>query len=180
MFDGRPFVFQGFQIPSSNPVFLFILSMHILAALTCVVTGCMAMMTKKQAGLHPRTGTVYYFSLWIVFITAAAIAIMRWREDYHLFILGFFSLGSAFIGRMAVKNKWEKWSVIHISGMGFSYIILLTAFYVDNGKSLPLWKLFNPLLYWLLPALVGIPIMVRTLLQHPLSRRYFGRNRVDI
>ena len=29
--------------------------------------------------------------------------------------------------------------------MGLSYILLLTAFYVDNGKSLPLWKDLLPL-----------------------------------
>jgi len=138
MFKGRPFVFQGFHIPADNPVFLLILSIHVLAALTCVVAGITAMFAKKQAGLHPRTGAVYYLSLWIVFVTATIIAIMRWNEDYHLFILGLLSMCSAFIGRMAVKNKWEKWSIVHISGMGFSYIILLTAFYVDNGKSLPL------------------------------------------
>jgi hypothetical protein len=180
MFDGGSFVFQGFQIPSNNPVFLCILSIHILSALTAVVAGCTAMLAKKQPGLHPGAGTIYYIALWIVFITSSPIAIMRWKEDYHLFILGLISLSLAFIGRKAEKNKWEKWSIIHILGMGFSYIVLLTAFYVDNGKSLPIWKLLNPLLYWLVPALVGIPIMVSTLLHHPLSRKYFGRDRVDL
>jgi len=31
--------------------------------------------------------------------------------------------------------------------MGVSYIVLLTAFYVDNGKSLPLWKELPPISY---------------------------------
>jgi hypothetical protein len=34
--------------------------------------------------------------------------------------------------------------------MGLSYILLLTVFYVDNGKSLPLWKELSPITYWLL------------------------------
>ena len=29
---------------------------------------------------------------------------------------------------------------LHITGMGTSYVLLLTAFYVDNGKNLPLWR----------------------------------------
>ncbi|HEV8508649.1 MAG TPA: hypothetical protein VGQ53_24815, partial [Chitinophagaceae bacterium] len=66
--------------------------------------------------------------------------------------------------------------IVHITGMGISYIFLLTAFYVDNGKFLPIWKNFSSLVYWLLPAVVGIPIIIRTLLRHPLSRDYFGRN----
>jgi len=57
--------------------------------------------------------------------------------------------------------------------MGLSYIFLLTAVYVDNGKFLPIWKNFSSLVYWLLPSVVGVPIIIRTLLQHPLSSHYF-------
>jgi hypothetical protein len=176
MFEGAPIVFQGFLIPSDNPLFLTILAIHVLAALTCVIAGIAAMLAKKQAGIHPRSGAVYYLFLWIVFITATIIAIARWKEDYPLFFLGLLSMSSAFIGRKALKNKWKKWSVYHITGMGFSYIVLLTAFYVDNGKFLPLWKIFNPLIYWSFPLLVGVPIILRTLLRHPLSRNFFERN----
>lgn len=54
--------------------------------------------------------------------------------------------------------------------MGTSYILLLTAFYVDNGKSLPLWKELPSLAYWILPTAVGVPLIVRALLRHPLAR----------
>jgi hypothetical protein len=54
--------------------------------------------------------------------------------------------------------------------MGASYILLLTAFYVDNGKNLPLWKDLPSISYWTFPALVGIPIIIRTMLRHPLLR----------
>jgi hypothetical protein len=59
---------------------------------------------------------------------------------------------------------------LHITGMGTSYILLLTAFYVDNGKSLPLWRDLSPVAYWLAPAVVGVPLIVRALLWHPLAR----------
>jgi hypothetical protein len=58
---------------------------------------------------------------------------------------------------------------LHITGMGTSYVLLLTAFYVDNGKSLPIWRDLPPLAYWLVPAGVGIPLIVRALLWHPLA-----------
>ncbi len=163
MFEGHPIVFQGFEVPSDAPLFLTILSIHILFALTCVVTGVMAMLSKKQTGLHPNSGAIYFWSLLIVFITATIIATMRWKEDYHLFILGFISFCFAFIGRTARKNKWEKWVIIHIIEMGISYVFLLIAFYVDNGRFLPLWKNFNPVMYWLLPLLIGVPIIIRVL-----------------
>jgi hypothetical protein len=40
-----------------------------------------------------------------------------------------------------------------------------------NGKSLPLWKELPPAAYWLLPAAIGIPLIVRALLWHPLARQ---------
>ncbi len=176
MIEGNPFVVQGFEIPTDNPFFLTTLSIHILTALTCVLTGIFAMLSKKQIGLHPNSGTIYFWSLFIVFITVTIMAVMRLKEDYHLLILGFISFGSAWIGRKARKNKWKKWSIIHISAMGNSYIFLLIAFYTDNGKFLPLWKNLNPIFYWLLPSIVGFPILIRTLFRHPLSRKYFERS----
>jgi hypothetical protein len=52
-----------------------------------------------------------------------------------------------------------------------SYILLLTAFYVDNGKNLPLWNKLPQIAFWLLPGAVGIPFIVRALLRHPLALR---------
>jgi hypothetical protein len=43
--------------------------------------------------------------------------------------------------------------------MGGSYIALLTGFYVDNGPFLPLWSRLPHLTYWLLPSLVGVPLI---------------------
>jgi hypothetical protein len=47
---------------------------------------------------------------------------------------------------------------------------MLVAFYVDNGKQLPLWKDLPHFLYWLLPLVAGIPFIVRALLTHPMAR----------
>ena len=173
MFEGSPINVQGFEIPYDGPLFLTILSIHILAGLTCVIVGLEAMLAKKRIGVHSISGSIYYWAILVVFVTATIIAAVRWREDYHLFILGLISFTSAFVGRMSIKNKWQKWSIIHIIGMGLSYIFLLTAFYVDNGKFLPVWKSFNSVVYWLLPAAIGIPILIRTLLRHPLSKEHF-------
>lgn len=176
MFEGNPITIDGFLIPSNNPVFLTLLGIHVVAALTCVITGIMAMLAQKKPGLHPRSGTIYYWSLWVVFGTVVIISIARWKEDYYLFLLGCLATSSAVIGRAAEMHKWKKWPIVHIASMSTSYIILLTAFYVDNGKFLPIWKNFNPLAYWLLPAAVGIPIIFRTLYHHPLSTKYFEKN----
>jgi hypothetical protein len=97
---------------------------------------------------------------------------MRWAEDYHLFILGTLSFATASLGRLALRRRWRNWIILHIICMGLSYILLLTAFYVDNGKNLPLWNMLPQTAFWVLPAAAGIPFIVRALLKHPLVRNF--------
>jgi hypothetical protein len=104
-------------------------------------------------------------------LNTTGLAAVRWAEDYHLFILGALSFAAAYFGRNARRQRWRHWARLHIAGMGSSYVLLLIAFYVDNGKSLPLWRDLPPVAYWLLPAAVGIPLIVRALLWHPLVRQ---------
>jgi hypothetical protein len=59
--------------------------------------------------------------------------------------------------------------------MGLSYILMLTAFYVDNGKNLPLWRELPQWAFWVLPGAIGIPIIIRAQLRHPLMRRGTAR-----
>ncbi|HKV71829.1 MAG TPA: hypothetical protein VJN62_11305, partial [Gemmatimonadales bacterium] len=84
-------------------------------------------------------------------------------EDYPLFLLGALSFAAASLGRTAVRRRWHNWVRLHIGGMGLSYVLLLTAFYVDNGANLPLWKDLPPVAYWVVPGAVGVPLIVRAL-----------------
>jgi hypothetical protein len=168
--NGHPISVSGIEIPSDAPFFLTLIAIHILAALSCVISGVIAMVSKKGSHCHIKAGSAYYYGLLIVFITVIVISVLRWKEDYHLFLLGLLSFGMAFTGRLAVKQKWNKWPVYHVCCMGFSYIVLITAFYVDNGKFLPIWRDFSPIIYWTLPAIVGLPIIVATLIRHPIMK----------
>ncbi len=165
-----PITVAGIPIPSDAPLFLAVLVIHVAAGLTCVITGAVAMLSRKSAGRHHRFGTFYYWGLIVVFITMGVLSVMRWAQDYHLFILGVLSFTAAFVGRQAAPSRATPRIRVHVIGMGLSYILLLTAFYVDNGKNLPLWSLLPPLAYWLVPLAVGAPIMARVLLRHPLVR----------
>jgi uncharacterized membrane protein len=168
---GEKTIVAGIEIPSTAPVFLTVVGVHVLFGLACVVIGVIAMLSAKRPGRHPKLGTVYYWCLAAVFVTATGLSIARWSESYHLFVLGFLCFVSASVGREARRRRWRGWVGVHITGMGLSYILLLTAFYVDNGKSLPLWKDLPPITYWLLPGVIGIPIVVHAVLRHPLARR---------
>jgi hypothetical protein len=89
----------GIEIPSTHPVFLTVVAIHVLLGLACVVTGAVTMLSQKAAGRHPRYGTIYFWCLAAVFLTAASLAAVRWAEDYHLFVLGALSFAAACLGR---------------------------------------------------------------------------------
>jgi len=158
----------GIEVPCDSSIFLAILAIHIPAGIVSVLAGLVALLSKKQPGRHPTFGTIYYWSLLVVFVSASILAALRWAEDYHLFILGTLAFTAATFGRMAHRRRWYGWVRLHIIGMGSSYILMLTAFYVDNGKNLPLWKELPPIAYWILPSAVGLPLIVHALLHHPL------------
>jgi uncharacterized membrane protein len=164
-------VVAGIPIPSTSPIFLTVVALHVLVGLLCVVAGAIAMLSPKGRGRHPTFGTIYYWGLVAVFVSATGLSVVRWAEDYHLFVLGALALASASFGRNARRQRWVGWVRLHITGMGLSYILLLTAFYVDNGKSLPIWKDLPTISYWLLPAAVGLPLVIYALLRHRLVRR---------
>jgi hypothetical protein len=170
-------VVLGIPIPSSSPVFLSIVAVHVLAGLSCTLAGIVAMLAPKRRGRHPTAGTMYYWSLAVVFVSMAALSILRWPANNHLFVLGIVSFGAAVIGRMAKRRPGPEWLRVHVTGMAVSYILLLTAFYVDNGPHLPLWRSLPPLAHWLLPSLVGVPILIWALTRHPLILRSHIRSK---
>ncbi len=161
----------GIPIPSTDPAFLAILAVHVPAGLSAAVIGLTAMLLHKGRGRHPATGTLYYRALAVVFVTASLLAFMRWAENRHLFALGGLSFGCAAFGRMAMRRRWRGFVRAHLLGMGLSYVWLLMAFYVDNGPHLPLWRSLPRVAHWLIPPLVGIPLIARAWLTHELVRR---------
>lgn len=124
------------------------------------------MVSPKRPGRHPRFGASYYWCLSVVFLTAIVLASMRWSEDAYLVFLGAGSFSAATLGRAARRRRWRRWVRMHISGMGLSYTLMLIAFYMDNGKQLPVWKDLPSVTYWLLPSAVGAALIMTTLLRY--------------
>jgi hypothetical protein len=161
----------GVPVPSSDRAFLIAVHVHILAGIVCVVAGLVAMLSHKGRGRHSKAGTVYYWSLAVVAATAAGLSATHWARDYHLFLLGVLAFAAASVARTALRRRWHHWISLHITGMGLSYTVMLTAFYVDNGRRLPLWKELPQIAFWLLPGAVGLPLLLLALLRSRLTRR---------
>ncbi len=140
-------------------MFAIVLAVHVVAGLTCVVSGTLAATARKRAGRHPISGRVYLFGLGLVFVTATLMALMRWREDAHLFFIAVAAFGLGLFGFGARRRRRPGWPRWHGIGMGGSFVALLTGFYVDNGARLPVWDRLPHALYWLLPSAVGVPLI---------------------
>ena len=163
-------VISGLPIPSTSPIFLALVAIHVTVGIVCEVAGLIAMFAPKKRGRHPRAGTVYFWGLMVVCATMAVLAAMRWPADNHLLVLGILSAASAVIGRIARRHLWPKWARWHLFGMSGSYMLMLTAFFVDNGPHLPFWRHFPAFAFWLMPALIGVPIVLYVVRRHPLLR----------
>jgi hypothetical protein len=161
----------GVPVPSVDPVFLAVVRFHIVVGTACVAAGVVAMLSHKGRGRHSTFGILYYWCLAVIVASATALSVVRWAENYHLFLLGALSLTAASVARTALRRRWRNWVGLHITGMGLSYILMLTAFYVDNGKNLPFWKELPQIAFWLLPAGLGAPLILYALLKLPLAQR---------
>jgi hypothetical protein len=167
--DGDTTIVGGIVIPTTDPALLaVIVGVHIPLGIACVFVGAVTMLLRKGRGRHSTFGTIYFWCLLALFASATFLSIVHWSENYHLFVLGACSFGCAWFGRSALRLRWRHWIRLHMTGMGLSYVLMLVAFYVDNGKQLPIWKDLPHVTYSLLPLLVAAPLLIRALLYHPL------------
>lgn len=146
------------------------MGIHIPLGLACITAGAVAMLSRKGRGRHSVAGKVYFWCLTALFASVTVLSVMRWLENRTLFVLGAAAFGVALLGRTVLRRRWPYWGRLHIVGMGSSYVLMLIAFYVDNGVQLPIWKDLPHVAYWLIPAALGVPPIVWALLRHPLRR----------
>jgi uncharacterized membrane protein len=124
----------GTEVGSTAPLFLAVLSVHVLGALTAVFTGAAAALTAKGTRRHVRAGRWYYRAISMVVATALVLTAMRPRADYHLALIGMVAFTAATLGYLHRRRR-RPGDGPHITGMGLSYVAMLTAFYVDNGPT---------------------------------------------
>jgi hypothetical protein len=147
----------GIPIPAEGAPFLVALAIHVPAGLTAAVAGIGAAVTRKGSPRHVLFGRTYLAALLLVVVSMAAMSLLRWPLDAHLLVLGVVSAVGATVGLL--DRRGARRDRVHFTAMGVSLIALLTAFYVDNGPHLPLWELLPAWAFWVLPSLVGGPII---------------------
>ena len=157
-------------IPQEGALFDVALACHIAAGLTCVLTGALAATAPKRSGRHPTAGRIFFWSLAVVAASSTTMALLRFAQDWHLLLIGTAAFGAGSLGYLARRRRRPGWQRVHVPAMGGAYIALFTGFYVDNGPHLPLWDRLPHLAYWLLPSMVGVPLILRAMARRRLLR----------
>jgi hypothetical protein len=169
---GEETILFGVPVPSDNKAFLTIVAIHIIIGLVCIISGLIAMLSRKAGKGHTIAGKVYYWGMTSLFITVLITSIMRWPFNTHLLIIGTLAYALTSTGQRLARNHKANWTRLHTICMGYSYVLLITGFYVDNGKNLPFWNQFPQLFFWFFPSIVGLPIILYVFYRHPLNRMF--------
>ena len=152
--------------------FFLPLVVHALAALTTGVSGVITFSRPKRSVRHPTWGVRYLWAYTVVFLTAIILSVQHWPTDAYLVVLATIGYGFALGGygtRRFRQEPWllrvlgKQWIVAHILGMIGSYVVLWTAFYVDNAHLIPGLKEFPTLTFWVLPTMIAFPFLVVSL-----------------
>lgn len=141
-------------------VFGFFLTLHIISGTLCLIIGLIAAFSKKQSGRHTFLGELYHGFYVIVFVSAVVTSVMHWHESAYLFFIALFSYSLALFGYLARKRHVRNWLPKHIGGMLGSYIGIVTAVLVVNISDIPIVNEWPALIFWLLPTVIGTPIII--------------------
>ncbi|RZS92462.1 hypothetical protein [Aquimarina brevivitae] len=118
-------------------IITYILYIHILAGTLSLITGAIAILSKKGRANHNKAGRIYFLAMTVVFITGIVIA--GYRFNRFLFLIAFLSYYSVFSGVRFLKlkklhkgqrPKWYDWTAGIVNGLANSIFILLGIYYL--------------------------------------------------
>jgi hypothetical protein len=136
-----------------------VLSVHVSAGVAGLVLGPIAMFSGKRRGRHTRAGAAYHWVFLALFLSSAVLAVMR-PELWWLGLVGLFSYSFALLGYLSARRRWREWLQWHVAGQGGSYIAMTTATIVVNWDELTGARGVESVVPWVIPTLVGTPILV--------------------
>jgi hypothetical protein len=134
------------------------LVLHIVSGAAALALGPLALLVAaRRQGSRERVLTAYLWAVFATCLTAAVVSILAWSRLGWFVPVAVLSYLLALVGYLAVRRGWPKWMGAH--GLGGSYIALWTALLVVTAGDI---STTAEIIAWILPAAVGVPLIVRT------------------
>lgn len=120
----------------------YTLYLHIIVGSIALLTGAVAIFSKKGMQLHRASGKVYFWAMTLVFITGIMVA--GYHFNRFLFLIAFLSYYSVFSGVRFLKlkslhknqnPKWYDWAAGIINGIANIVFIGLGIYYLFRENS---------------------------------------------
>jgi len=89
-----------------DALFKVLLTLHVVSGFTALIIGVVPMVAKKGGKLHKKSGLIYFWAMFGVFITSVPMAFIKW--NIFLFTIGIFSFYFVLTGyRFAKRKGWH-------------------------------------------------------------------------
>ncbi|WP_298990906.1 DUF2306 domain-containing protein [uncultured Pseudokineococcus sp.] len=141
---------------------------HALAGGAGLLLGPVVMALPKRRDRHGLAGRVYVPVTVVMTTTALALAALDPGRLWGLATIAVATLVCALAGTALARRRPPGWLPAHVRLMGASYLSFVTAFLLTQWSS--------PLA-WVLPTLVGTPLIALAVHRLPPAARRAGRPR---
>jgi len=121
------------------------LVIHVIAGMTALVAGLIAILAKKGKPTHLKSGIIFFYSMLLVAATAIFIAIVK--SNTFLLYIGIFSFFMVFSGYRSIKNKSLKPNM-------YDWIILTVA--LTNGVMMIYSQVLVLMVFGVIGCFLGI------------------------
>lgn len=86
-----------------EPIARILLLLHIIAGMTCLLSGILAILSKKGRKIHAISGNTYFYAMFTVIITALVLSL--YRSNLFLLLIASFSFYMTWAGVRSIRNK---------------------------------------------------------------------------
>jgi len=133
------------------------LPLHIVSGALALALGPLALLAAaRRHSSRERVLTAYLWAVFATCLTAAVVSLLDWSRLWWLVPIAVLSYLLGLVGYMAVRRGWPRWVGAH--GLGGSYVALVTALLVVSAGDI---STTAEIVAWILPAAVGVPLIVR-------------------
>lgn len=134
----------------------YILYFHAFSGGIALLSGLVAIFTKKGSKNHTTSGDIYFYAMLCVVITGLIVA--SFRGNIFLQTIAIFSFYMAFTGKRVLRNKkkvmssrldWAFNIVSMLCGFFMLYLVVVNFSRIGFAGAIPMLLIFGGLLTWM-------------------------------